>query len=106
MANRHAHKKLRAEIRDRMIATGEGYQTARQHILARTRAGTYPRPRFISGENRETVAVDLVPLTFFGLPVTLAIGDAGLFSTVTVIRHAPPSVAFPLVAWLRPRGVN
>jgi hypothetical protein len=105
MANRHSHKKLRAEIRDRMISTGEGYQTARQRILACTRAGAYQRAH-LAREDRKTPAVDLIPLTFFGLPVTLAIGDAGFFNTVTVIRHAPKSLAFPLVAWLRPRGMN
>jgi hypothetical protein len=29
MANRHCHKKLRAEIRSRMARTGESYQKAR-----------------------------------------------------------------------------
>jgi hypothetical protein len=35
MANRHAHKKLLAEIRARMAATGERYQRARARILDR-----------------------------------------------------------------------
>jgi hypothetical protein len=34
MANRHSHKKLRAEARARMALTGETYQQARQQSLA------------------------------------------------------------------------
>ncbi len=91
MANRHAHKKLRAEIRARMTETGESYQAARRRVLARSR--------------QQAGAVDLVPFTYFGLPVTLATREAGLFNTVTVLRHAPAS-ALPWMTWLRPKGVN
>ncbi|MCL2451110.1 MAG: hypothetical protein FWD17_19360 [Polyangiaceae bacterium] len=59
MANRHAHKKLRAEVRARMRATGESYQQALASTLA-GRAGAKP-PR-----------VDLVPFSYFGVPATLA----------------------------------
>jgi hypothetical protein len=98
MANRHAHKKLRAEIRARMAKTGESYQAARDRILSHTK--------------QREVAVDLLPLTYFGVPLTLATGDAqGHFHTIAVIRHTTRlarSFAVPLVAWawLRPNGVN
>lgn len=42
MANRHAHKKLRAEIRARMARTGESYQRAHARILARPRVHLTP----------------------------------------------------------------
>jgi hypothetical protein len=97
MANRHTHKKLRAEVRARMTETGESYQAARNRILAR------PRPH--------ASAVDLVPLTVFGVPMTLATGEDETFQTIAVINHAARaarSFALPSVAWrwLRPRGVN
>ena len=91
MANRHAHKKLRAEIRARMTETDESYQAAQRRVLA--------RPRHRAG------AVDLVAFTYFGVPATLATGEGGLISTVTVLRHTP-SFALPWMAWLRPKGVN
>ena len=74
MANRHSHKKLRAEIRARMAKTGQSYQAARQRILART-ADHGP-------------AVDLVPFRFFGLPMTLAIAEGGVVQSVAVLRSA------------------
>jgi len=59
MANRHTHKKLRAEIRARIKATGETYQQARARILSRATSLNVAR-------------TDLVPLVYFGLPATLA----------------------------------
>lgn len=58
MANRHSHKKLRAEIRARMAASGESYQAARQRILHR--------------RQRKNEPADLVAATYFGLPITVA----------------------------------
>jgi hypothetical protein len=42
MANRHPHKKLRAEVRFRMRTSGETYQQALACILSRLRG--YPQP--------------------------------------------------------------
>ncbi len=95
MANRHSHKKLRAEIRARMAETGESYQTVRERILSRP--------------TRHTPAVDLVTLTFFGQPVTLAPAEGGSFHSITVIRHAQASArsfSLPWMTWLQPQGVN
>jgi hypothetical protein len=58
MANRHAHKKLRAEICARMTKTGESYQKARGCILSQRRL---PKVR-----------AALLAVTWYGLPVTLA----------------------------------
>jgi hypothetical protein len=98
MANRHAHKKLRSEIRARMVKTSESYPTVRDRVLSR------PRPL--------DTAVDLLPFTYFGLPLTLATGDrSGHFHTIAVMGHTvrlgPPfAVAWLGWAWLRPQGVN
>ncbi len=93
MANRHSHKKLRAEVRARMATTGESYQTARKRVLARSRH----------------TAVDLVPFRFFGVPMTLATAEGSVLHSVAVLRHAPRSArryTLPFAAWLRPHGVN
>jgi hypothetical protein len=95
MANRHSHKKLRAEIRARMATTGESYQAARQRILMRTR------------ETRTNV--DLVPFRFFGVPLTLATAEGGVVHSIAVLGLGPRSTRpypLPLAAWLMPRGVN
>jgi hypothetical protein len=95
MANRHSHKKLRAEIRARMAKTGESYQTARQRILMRA--------------NEQHPEVDLVPFRFFGVPMTLATAEGRSVHSVAVLRATPKfsrSYPLPLAAWLLPRGVN
>lgn len=94
MANRHSHKKLRAEVRARSAETGESYQAARAHILAR--------------RSRDT-AVDLIPFRYFGVPMTLATAAVNGVQSVAVLRHAPTSARLyplPLATWLRPQGVN
>jgi hypothetical protein len=99
MSNRHAHKKLTAEIRARMAKTGERYQTARDRILARPRD--------------PASAVDLVPCARFGVPTTLAILSTHSLHWIAWLGHAPrsgravvpASAPFAMVA-LRPRGVN
>ena len=94
MANRHSHKKLRAEIHARMAETGKSYQTVREQILA--------------SPNRHN-EVDLVELTFFGQPMTLATAEGRSFHCITVIRHARPtarSFFLPWMTWLRPQGIN
>ena len=59
MANRHAHKKLRAEVRARMAATGESYQQAHARVATRQVSATAPQ-------------ADLVPVSYFGIPLALA----------------------------------
>jgi hypothetical protein len=104
MANRHSHKKLRAEIRARMVETEESYQAARHRILRSPRrhsAGVLVTG-LLAGE------VDLIPVTFFGVPVTLATGKGAFFHSVTVVGHAQQAAPnwVPLTVWLRPQGVN
>lgn len=71
MANRHAHKKLRAEIRQRMAITGESYQAALQHLSARsaTRAPSHALPAL---DTPLLGVPDLIATSYFGLSVTLA----------------------------------
>ncbi len=59
MANRHAHKKLRAEVRARMAASGESYQQAHARVATRPIWATSPQ-------------TDLVPVSYFGIPLALA----------------------------------
>lgn len=75
MANRHHHKKLRAEIRARVEATGESYQQARARILSRTPA--------LNG-----TPTDLVPFSYFGLPGTLATFE---FQGLSMFAFVPSS---------------
>jgi hypothetical protein len=69
MANRHSHKKLRAEIRARMEASGESYQAARHRILGR--------------RQRRDDNPDLLAATYFGVPVTIA--TFGVLSRLHVV---------------------
>jgi hypothetical protein len=64
MANRHSHKKLRAEARARMGRTGESYQQARQRLLA------LQGPRAASAE--VVSGLDLLEFSHFGKPAVLA----------------------------------
>ena len=59
MANRRSHKKLYAEVRARMAATGESYQKARARVLSSAVSVTGPR-------------TDLVAFSYYGVPATLA----------------------------------
>lgn len=63
MANRHSHKKLRAEIRARMASTGESHQTALRRILA-----SRSHERRVEGSG----VPDLIATSYFGVPITLA----------------------------------
>jgi hypothetical protein len=62
MANRHHHKKLRAEARARMARTGESYQQARQRVLAPPSSAAV---QAFSG-------FDLLEFSYFGKPAILA----------------------------------
>ena len=99
MANRHAHKKLRAEVRARMAASGETYQQA----LGRVE----PRP-----VSRSAVQTDLVAVSYYGIPLALAtIEMRGMAVSVLVPssrlwRHGYPAQSpVPLMrAAFRSRG--
>jgi hypothetical protein len=63
MANRHSHKKLRAEIRARMASTGESHQAAHRRILAL---------RSSARRGEHTGVPELIATTYFGVPITVA----------------------------------
>jgi hypothetical protein len=99
MANRHAHKKLRAEIRARMARTGESFQAARNRIVSRAVL--------------HAIAVDLVPFSRFGVPMTLATFEGETVDSFAVLGQVPRLAAsmprsflVPTMRFLRPRGVN
>ena len=99
MANRHAHRKLRAEIRSRMAATGESYQKALAQI----------RLRRVSPSSART---DLVAVSYFGIPVALATIEMHGMSVAVLVpssrlwRHGYPAHSpVPLMrAAMRSRG--
>jgi hypothetical protein len=99
MANRHAHKKLRAEIRARMVETGESYQRARAHIVTR--------------KCPANTCTDLVPVTWYGLPATLATYEThGLCGAILIPSaklwghgYPNPFPQYSLLALMRSRGV-
>jgi hypothetical protein len=101
MANRHANKKLRAEILARMRETGESYQTAYARVVARARLPDAAR------------TADLVACTRFGVPMTLITFSGGPLQWFALVGQAPPTASTrvpvaPLSSMtaLRPRGVN
>ncbi len=70
MANRHSHKKLRAETLELMARTGLSYQKARQQLLevegSVTGKSAPVRARDVAEQ------VDLIETTYFGIPVHIA----------------------------------
>lgn len=94
MANRHSHKKLRAEILARMTRTGESYQRARQRILADAQ------------DSAPRLDADLVRFRFFGAPMTLATTAGGVVDTVAILNGRERPLPVPRLVWLLPRGVN
>jgi hypothetical protein len=98
MANRHAHKKLRAEICARMRKTGESYQKARASILSERRL--------------PNVRADLLAVTWYGLPVTLATYETNDLSGAILIPSSKlwghgypnPFPHYALLALMRSRG--
>lgn len=98
MANRHAHKKLRGEVRARMAATGESYQQARARVVTGV-SGTSPR-------------TDLLHASYYGVPVTLATIEMHGMAVAVLIpsskvwkRGYPLSSPVPLMqAAMRSRG--
>jgi hypothetical protein len=100
MANRHHNKKLRAEIHARMARTGESYQRARDAILAPYE----PSPP----------VVELMSVTSFGVPVTLAVFQSDTVNSFSLLGGQAPrewrtgggAYWLPTMQFLRPRGVN
>jgi hypothetical protein len=99
MANRHAHRKLRAEIRSRMAASGESYQKALAQINLRR-------------VSPNSVRTDLVTVSYFGIPLALATFEAHGMSLAVLVpssrlwRHGdPPQSPVSLMrAAMRSRG--
>jgi hypothetical protein len=90
MANRHAHKKLRAEIRARMRVTGESYQRARARIL---RSGR--------------VRAELTVAQHFGRPRTIATIEVyGVALNMVVPRLDARDTPLSTLRASLPRGVN
>ncbi len=85
MANRHSHKKLRAEIRAWMARTGENYQKAR-HRLLEHRVGRQD-------------GADLIAITYFGVPVTVATFEGPSHIGVVLVSGAGGPLALP---WGKP----
>lgn len=102
MANRHAHKKLRAEARARMAKTGVTYQHALHHVLARAQRPTSP----------PCTAVDLVAFARFGVPMTLATFEGPNVHGFVLLGRAPRSLGLhatfsvPSMQFVSPQGVN
>jgi hypothetical protein len=87
MANRHSHKKLRAEVKARMARTGESYQEARRRIQAEG-----SRPARAPSAHYELDAFELTEFTYFGKPAMLAtwttFGTAhGAMLLTDIVRH-------------------
>lgn len=98
MGNRHHHKKLRVDVRARMAVTGEGYQQALSRLRDARRKTAAPRPN-----------VDLIPIAYFGLPLTLAtfeiLGDLSCVA-MSGSRLPLPVPKSPLLALARRRGLS
>jgi hypothetical protein len=99
MANRHAHKKLRAEVRATMAATGESYQQAHARVVTRWVSANAPK-------------TDLVPVSYFGLPLALATIEMHGMSVAVLVPSSklwrdgyPAQSPIPLMrAAMRSRG--
>jgi len=98
MGNRHHNKKLRAAVRGAMARTGESYQM----VLSRLRK-----------RELEPVArasdVDLVPVDYFGIPITIATFQILGGVSCIVTPGSLPSGPFPknpLLALAGQRGLS
>lgn len=72
MANRHAHKKLRAEVRARMRTTGESYQRALARIRARRRVCVALTPTLLFGHERAIATIEM-----HGIVMNILVGSSG-----------------------------
>ncbi|HET9931964.1 MAG TPA: hypothetical protein VFQ35_14780 [Polyangiaceae bacterium] len=82
MANRHTHKKLRAEVRARMTATGESHQTALAHILARGQA--------------DPAVPDLIAVNYFGVTINVAVFEVLAHLRVVLVSGSGVPLGLPL----------
>ena len=88
MANRHTNKKLRAEVRARMAATGESHQTALTRILTGQAA-------LEGGTSTPEDVPDLIPVTYFGIKLTVAVFDVLSHLRVVVVSGVGGLVGLP-----------
>lgn len=80
MGNRHHHKKMRAEVRATMAATGEGYQQALSRLRSKRQLAARPSPD-----------TDLIAIEYFGIPLTLATFEIlGDLSCLVMSGSRPP----------------
>ena len=100
MGNRNHNKKIRTEARRIMATTGESYQRVLLRLRSRTAQSRPPA---------QARQVDLLPVIYFGLPVTLATFEIlGDLSCVALSAHhlARPFPDNPLVGLSRRRSLN
>jgi hypothetical protein len=93
MANRHSHKKQRAEIRARMAATGESYQTTLARLVSERHGGI---PHGIQRLQRAPRAPWLLPASYFGVPVTLAVYELFSHASVILVSGCDGPLGLPL----------
>lgn len=98
MGNRRHHKRMRADVRATMAVTGESYQQALARLRDARRRAAMP-----------TRDVDLIPIEYFGVPVTLAtfeiLGDLSCVA-ISGRRFPLPVPKSPLFALARRRSLN
>jgi hypothetical protein len=89
MANRHCHRKRRAEIRARMAATGESYQAALARLVSEGSRGTHRLHRSVR-------APWLLPASYFGVPVTLAVYEVFSRASLILVSGCGGPLGLPL----------
>lgn len=89
MANRHRHKKRRAEIRARMAATGESYQTALARLASDRNRGSHRLQRALR-------APSLLRTSYFGVPVTIAVYELLSRASVILVSGCGGPLGLPL----------
>jgi hypothetical protein len=89
MANRHSHKKRRAEIRARMAATGASYQTALAKVVAERGQGKDRMPRSLRTPS-------LLRASYFGVPVTLAVYEVFSRASLILVSGCGGPLGLPL----------
>lgn len=124
MANRYANKRLRAACRERMAATGETYQQARQGLLEKslTKESLLTNEPLTSSlltsdvlakrQRRSEIQTDLQSVRYHGFPATLVtIEQHGAVITLLMPALAVWPQGYParwpaslLRSWMKPRG--
>jgi hypothetical protein len=80
MANRHAHKRLRAEVRARMRKTGASYQRTLERIRKQSRARVALTPILVFGHPRAIATLEL-----HGMVMNVVVG-----SGAPLLARRPP----------------